>query len=109
METTLVPQILDSWTFNDLVKKVESYEAERKHGLISATPKPARQATTQPALNSSHNNRRDRKTDNKKTSSNPGRTPATKTTTTKDTDWEVVNKMLTSLDKMKLIRERKCL
>jgi len=27
METTLVPQILDSWTFNDLVKKAESYEA----------------------------------------------------------------------------------
>jgi len=32
-----------------------------------------------------------------------------KTTTTKDPDWEVVNKMLTSPDKMKLIRERKCL
>ena len=30
METTLVPQILDSWMFNDLVKKAESYEAERK-------------------------------------------------------------------------------
>jgi len=27
METTLVSQILDSWTFNDLVKKVESYKA----------------------------------------------------------------------------------
>jgi len=27
METTLVPQILDSWTFNNLVKKAESYEA----------------------------------------------------------------------------------
>jgi len=26
-ETTLVPQILDSWTFNDLVQKVESYKA----------------------------------------------------------------------------------
>jgi len=26
MESTLVPQILDSWTFNNLVKKVESYE-----------------------------------------------------------------------------------
>jgi len=32
-----------------------------------------------------------------------------KTTTTKDPDWEVVNKTLTSQDKMKLIRERKCL
>jgi len=42
METTLVPQILDSWTFNDLVKKAESYEAARKHGRISTTPKPAR-------------------------------------------------------------------
>jgi len=39
METTLVPQILDSWTFNDLVKKAESYEAARKHGRISATSK----------------------------------------------------------------------
>jgi len=42
METTLVTQILDSWTFNHLVKKAESYEAERKHGHISTTPKPAR-------------------------------------------------------------------
>jgi len=25
METTLVPQILEPWTFNDLVKKAESY------------------------------------------------------------------------------------
>jgi len=25
IETTLVPQILDSWTFNDLAKKAESY------------------------------------------------------------------------------------
>jgi len=41
METTLVPQIHDSWTFNDLVKKAESYEAARKHGRISTTPKPA--------------------------------------------------------------------
>jgi len=41
METTLVPQILDSWTFNDLVKKAESYKAARKHGRISTTPKPA--------------------------------------------------------------------
>jgi len=41
METTLVPQILDSWTFNDLVKKAESYEAAQKHGLISAARKPA--------------------------------------------------------------------
>jgi len=109
METTLVPQILDSWTFNDLVKKAESYEAARKHGRISATPKPVRQPTTQPAPNASRNHRRDRKTNNKKTSSNPGRTPATKTTTTKDSDWEVVNKTLTSQDKMKLITDLKCL
>ena len=27
VETTLVPEILDSWTFHDLVKKGESYEA----------------------------------------------------------------------------------
>jgi len=26
-ETTLVPQILDSWIFYNLVKKAESYEA----------------------------------------------------------------------------------
>jgi len=32
-----------------------------------------------------------------------------KTTTTKDPDWEVANKTLTSQDKMKWIRERKCL
>jgi len=109
METTLVPQILDSWSFNDLVKKAESYEAARKHGRISTIPKPARQPATQPALNPSQNHRRDQKTDNKKTSSNPGRTPATKTATTKDPDWEIVTKTLTSQDKMKLIRERKCL
>jgi len=42
METTLLPPILDSWTFDDLVKKAESYEAARKHGRISTTPKPAR-------------------------------------------------------------------
>jgi len=41
METTLVPQILDLWTFNDVVKKAESCEAARKHGRISTTPKPA--------------------------------------------------------------------
>jgi len=41
METTLVPEILDSWTFNDLVKKEESCEAARKHRCISATLKPA--------------------------------------------------------------------
>jgi len=107
--TTLVPQILDSWTFNDMVKKAESYEAARKHVHISTTPKPARQPATQPDPNYCCHQRRDRKIDNKKTSSNPGRTPATKTTTTKDPDWEVVNKTLTSQDKMKLIRERKCL
>jgi len=109
METTLVPQILDSWTFNDLVKKAESHQAARKHGRTITTPKPARQPTTQPPPNPSRNHRRDRKTDNKKTSSNPGRTLAMKTTTTKDPDWVVVNKTLTSQDKMKLIRERKCL
>jgi len=109
METTLVPQILDSWTFNDLVKKAESYEAARKHGRISTTPKPVRQPTTPSVTNPGRNHRRDRKTENKKTISNPGRTPAAKTTSTKDPDWEVVNKTLTSQDKMKLIRERKCL
>jgi len=109
METTLVPQILDSWTFNDLVKKAESSEAAGKHGRISTTPKLAQQPATQPAPNPSRNHHMDRKTDNKKTSSNPERTPATKTTTTKDPDWEIVNKTLTSQDKMKLIRERKCL
>jgi len=71
METTLVPQILDSWMFNDLVKKAESYKAERKHERISAAPKPARQPTTPPVPNPGRNHRRDRKTDNKKTSSNP--------------------------------------
>jgi len=109
METTLVPQILDSWTFNDLVKKAESYKAARKHGRISTTPKPARHPATQLAPNPSRNHCRDRKTENQKTSSNSGRTPATKTTTTKDPDCEVVNKTLTSQDKMRLIRERKCL
>jgi len=92
METTLVPQILDLWRFNDLVKKAKSYEAARKHGRISTTAKPARQPTTQPTPNPSRNHRRDRKTDNKKTCSNLGRTPATETTTTKDPDWEVINK-----------------
>jgi len=100
METTLVPQILNSWTFNDLVKKAESYEAARKHGRISTTPKPARQPATQPAPNSSRYHCRNRKTDNKKTNSIPGRTPAMKTTTTKDPDWEVVNKTLTSQNKI---------
>jgi len=109
METTLVPQILDSWTFNDLVKKAESYEAARKHGRISTTAKPACQPGTQLVPNPGRNHRKDRRTEIKKTSSNPGRTPATKTTSTKDPDWEVVNKMLISQDKMKLIRERKCL
>jgi len=109
IETTLVPQILDSWMFNDLVKKAESYEPARTHGHISAPPKPARPSATQPASNRGCNHHRDRKPDNKKTSSNPVGTPATKTTTTKDPDWEVVNKMLTSQHKMRLIRERKCL
>jgi len=109
METTLVTQIVDSWTFNDLVKKAESYEAARKHGGISTTPKAAHQPATQPTPIPGQNHRKDRKTDNKKTSSDPGRTPAMKTRTTKDPYWEVVNKTLTSQDKMKLIRERKCL
>ena len=86
METILVPQILDSCTFNDLVKKAESYEAARKHGHISATPKLVRPPVIQPAPNPSRNHSRDQKTDNKNTSSNSGRTPATKTTTTKDPD-----------------------
>jgi len=101
MKTTLVPQILDSWTFNDLVKKVESYEVARKYGRISASPKPAVQPTTQSALNPNCKHHRDLKTDSKKTSSNPERTPATKTTSMKDPDWEVVNKALTLQDKMK--------
>jgi len=109
MATTLVPQILDSWTFNNLVKKVETYEAARTHERILTTYKPPRHPTTQPASNPGHNHRRDLKTEIKKTSSNPGRTPVTKTTTTKDPDWEVVDKRLTSKDKIKLIRERKCL
>jgi len=94
METTLVPHILDSWTYNDLVKKAESYEAARTHGRISATPKPARQPTTPSVLHPGRNHRRDRNTENKKTSSNPGRTPAMKTTGTNDPDWEVVSKTL---------------
>jgi len=95
--------------FNDLVIKAESYETARKHGCISTTHKPARQPATLPPPNPSRNHHRDRKTENKKTSSNPERTPVTKTTTTKDPDWEVVNKTLTSQDKMKLIKDRKCL
>jgi len=109
METMLVPQILDTWTFNDLVKKAESYEAAQKYRHISTTPKPVGQPTIQPVPNHSRNHRRDRKSDIQKTSSNPERTPATKTISTKDPDWEVVNKALTSQDKMKLIREWKCL
>ena len=62
METTLVPQILDSWTFNDLVMKAESYEAVRKHGHISTTPKTARQPTTASVPNPDRNHGRDRKT-----------------------------------------------
>ena len=84
METTLVPQILDSWTLNDLVNKGESYESARKHGHIPTTTKPTRPLATQPAPNPSRNNRRDRKTDNKKTSSKPGRIPATKTISAKN-------------------------
>jgi len=109
METTLIPQILDSWSFNDLVKKAESYEAARKHRHISTTPKAVRQPTTQPAPNFSCTHHRDWNTYCKKTSSNPGRIPATKTSSTKAPDWEVVNKTLISQDKMKLIRDRKCL
>jgi len=71
METTLVPQILVSWTFYNLAKKGDSYEAARKHGCISTKPKPARQPTKQPTPTSSRNHRRDRKTESKKTSSNP--------------------------------------
>jgi len=41
METTLVPQILNSWTFNDLVKKAESGDAVQKHGYILTISKPA--------------------------------------------------------------------
>jgi len=96
METTLVPQILDSCTFNDLVKKAESYEPARKHGRISTTTKPVRQPTTPSVPNSGRNHRRDWKTDNHKTSSNPERIPTTKSISTKDPDWEVVNKTLTS-------------
>jgi len=94
METTLVPQILESWTFNDLVKKAESYEAARKHVCISTTLKPVRQPTIQLVPNHSHNHCRDRKSDIKRTSYNLGRNPAMKTTTTNDPDWEVVNKTL---------------
>jgi len=109
IETTRVPQILDSWTCNNLVKKAESYEAARKHGRISTTPKPAPQPTSPPVLNPGQNHRRDWKTDNKKISSNLGRTPAMKTTATKDPDWGMVTKTLTSQDKMQLIREWKYL
>jgi len=109
MESTLLPQILDSGMFYNLVKKAESCKAARKHRCISTTPKPVQQATTTLVSSHSYNHCRDRKKDNKKTSYKPGRTPAIKTTTTKDPDWEVVNKTLTSQDKMKLIRDWKCL
>jgi len=95
VETTLVPHILDFCTFNDLVKKAESYEAARKHAGNSTIPKPVRHPATQQALNLTCNYCKDPKTDNKKTSSNPRRTQATKTTTTRDPDWVVVNKTLT--------------
>jgi len=78
METTLVPQILDSGTFNDLVKKAESYEAARKHGHISTTPKPVQQPTPSSVPNPGRNHRRDREAESKKTSSNPGRTPVSR-------------------------------
>jgi len=55
------------------------------------------------------NHCRDRNIDNKKRSSNPETTLAMKMTSTKDPDWEVVYKTLTLQDKMKLIRDRKCL
>jgi len=52
MQTTLVPQILDSWTINNIYKKAESDDAARKtlaflnhtqtymqaHSLISSEP-----------------------------------------------------------------------
>jgi len=109
METPLVPQILDFWMFTDQVYKAESYEAAWKDGHISTTPKTAQQPTTSLVLNPSRNQCRNRKTDNKNTSSNPERTPATKITIIKDLDWEVVKKTLISQDKMKVIRDRKCL
>ena len=95
METTLVPQILDSEMYNDKVKKAESYKAARKHGRSLTTHKPAWQSTTLSAPHTGRNNYRDRKTEIKKTSFNPVQTPATKTTRTKDPDLEVINKTLT--------------
>jgi len=70
-------------------------EAARKHGRISTKSKPVYQTATKPAPNQSRNYHRYRKTVKKKTSPNPERTVATKTKTTKNPDWEVVNKSLT--------------
>jgi len=65
MKTTLVPQILYSRTFYDLVKKTKSYEAVRKQEYVSTTAKPIHQPTTQLRLNFRSNNRRDWKIDSK--------------------------------------------
>jgi len=46
MEITMVHQILDSWTCNDMIKKAESYNTARKYGGISTIHKPAHQPTT---------------------------------------------------------------
>jgi len=109
ISTTLVLQLLDSWTFNDQVKKEKSYEAVQKHGRIPSTPKLICQPSTQHSLNPGRNHCRDWKTDNKKTSFIPGRNPATKRTSTKDPDLEVVNETLILQDMIKLISDRKCL
>ena len=81
----------------------------RKHRRISTIPKPGRQPTTPLVPNPGRISRSDRKTESKKTSSNAARNHDMKIASTKDPDWEVDNKMLTSQDKIKLIRDQKCL
>ena len=76
---------------------------------ILPTPTPVQQATTPIATHPTCNNHRDRKINSKNTSSITERTTAIKTTSTKDSDWEVVNKIFTSQEKRKLIRDCKCL
>src|SRR5437016_9748280 len=109
MEETLMPQIKDDWTYEDIVEKAESYEAAKRGRNPSGSTNGSRTKdrtlpTPQKKKNKDWNQER-------KTGFNPSHNPRSNPGKgkTRNLDWDTINKTLTQTDKERLIKDKKCL
>ena len=109
MEETLMPQIKDDWTYEDIVEKAESYEGAKRGRNPSGSTNGSRTKdrtlpTPQKKKNKDWNQER-------KTGFNPSHNPRSNPGKgkTRNPDWDRINKTLTQTDKERLIKDKKCL